>query len=305
MSRGWPVRIRSTIQFTMKSRGAKAKGKRPPKAEGGAGAGYVYRALAALEQLAVASRTPDELAVALRVHRRTSVRLLEVMSREQYVERDSEDSQRFALTAKIVSIAGTLLMRLDIVRIGYPYVKSLRDRTSEASHLALPSNGMAVQMIQETSFHRLAVKPRVGEQTPLHCSAVGKVLAAYLPYEAEAAIRIGLHRYTERTIVSIAAFHNQLAVVRARGYAVDDQEMEPGTCCVAAPVKNGLGEVVAALGISGPTLRMTRQTLPGLATIVMEEAVRLSRTMGYEGETIVDDPGAVTPRLISASAHRQ
>jgi IclR family acetate operon transcriptional repressor len=198
-----------------------------------------------------------------------------------FVQRDAHDSQRFALTTKIVTVAGALMLRLDIVKIGYPYVTSLRDRTKEASHLALPSQGTAVQVIQETSFHRLSVKPRVGEQTPMHSSAVGKALAAYLPEEAKAAIRMGLPRFTERTITSRQAFHRELDAVRKRGYAVDDEEMDLGTRCVAAPVRDGLGQVVASIGVSGPSVRMTPQALPKIATMVNDEAVRLSKALGY------------------------
>jgi len=245
------------------------------------GAGYIYRALIALDHLATVNCTPDELADALRVHRRTALRLLEVMTLAGFAQRDAHDPQRFAATTKIVTIAGALMLRLDIVKVGYPYVTVLRDRTNEASHLALPSQGTAVQVIQETSFHRLAVKPRIGEQTPMHSSAVGKALAAFLPEEAEAACRSGLPAFTHRTITSRDDFDRELRMVRRQGYAVDDEEMDIGTRCLAAPVRDGFGQVIAAIGASGPSVRMTRGELPRVAAIVMEEAARLSRALGY------------------------
>jgi IclR family transcriptional regulator, KDG regulon repressor len=262
---------------------AQTNGSGPLKAD--VGAGYMYRALIALEQLASASYTADELAETLRVHRRTATRLLDVLTLTGFVQAERLDPQRFSLTTKIVSVAGAMMLRLDIVKVGFPYVTSLRDRTNEASHLALPAQGMAVQVIQETSSHRLTVKPRVGEQCPVHASAIGKALAAHLPGELEAAVRLGLPRLTDRTITSRQALEKELAVVRERGYAIDDQEMDIGTCCVAAPVRNGFGEVVASLGVSGPSVRLTQRELTRVASIVVEEANSLSRALGHRDST--------------------
>ena len=113
---------------------------------------------------------------------------------------------------------------------------------------------------------------------PAHCSALGKVLLAY----GAAQLPIGpLERRTDKTITSEAALRTDLATVRARGYAVTDEELEPGLIAVAAPIRGYDGAVIAALSVSGPTTRMNRDGLPAVAGYCAEEAAALSAVLGY------------------------
>ena len=249
------------------------------------GAGYTYRALVALEALATGNYSPDELANLLRVHRRTAVRLLDVLSVTGFASAVPIDRQRYTLTPKIVTVAGALMLRLDIIKVGFPFVTSLRDRTNEASHLALPTQGTAVQVVQETSPHRLSVKPRVGEQCPMHASAIGKALAAHLPEQLESAIAHGLTRLTDHTITTRDALEEELLSIREQGYAIDDEEMDVGTRCVAAPVRDGFGNVVASIGISGPSVRLTHAEISRMSRAVVDEAGKLSAALGFDASS--------------------
>jgi DNA-binding IclR family transcriptional regulator len=111
---------------------------------------------------------------------------------------------------------------------------------------------------------------------PLHCSALGKVLLAY-----GAAQPGQLERRTGKTITTEAALRAELAGVRARGYAVTDEELEPGLVAVAAPIYGYDGSVVAALSVSAPASRMTRDGLAATAGQCVEEAAGLSAVLGY------------------------
>ena len=113
---------------------------------------------------------------------------------------------------------------------------------------------------------------------PLHCSALGKVLLAYGAAQLPGGT---LERRTDKTITSEAALRADLATVRARGYAVTDEELEPGLIAVAAPIRGYDGAVVAALSVSGPTTRMNRDGLPAVAGYCAEEAAALSAVLGY------------------------
>ncbi len=114
---------------------------------------------------------------------------------------------------------------------------------------------------------------------PLHCAALGKVLLAYGAGELPSG---RLEHRAARTITSRAALQADLAVVRRRGYAVTDEELEPGLIAVAAPVHSSAGAVVAALSVSGPASRLTRTRIPEVAAICVAQANALSAVLGYQ-----------------------
>jgi IclR family transcriptional regulator, acetate operon repressor len=121
---------------------------------------------------------------------------------------------------------------------------------------------------------------------PLHCSALGKVLLAYgaaqLSGQLSGQLPGGpLERRTDKTITSDAALRAELAAVRARGYAVTDEELEPGLIAVAAPIHGYDGVVVAALSVSAPTTRISRDSVATVAGYCIEEAAGLSAVLGY------------------------
>ena len=126
---------------------------------------------------------------------------------------------------------------------------------------------------------------RIGMRNYAHSCAVGKVLLAFLPdSEVEGIIaQKGLPRLTKHTIVRPRELKQHLAHVRTQGYAVDDEENEEGIRCVAAPVRNDRGEVVAAISISGPSVRLTEERVHGkLKKQGMKSALEISEKLGYK-----------------------
>jgi DNA-binding IclR family transcriptional regulator len=234
-----------------------------------------------MEYLAREPASPDELAQALGVHRRTALRLLQVMQEAGWTEPDPEDQRRVHLSTRIISVAGEVLSRSDLVQAGIPYVRQLRDLLGESSHLAVPSDGWAVHVIEQPSTQPLNVAARVGDRVPIHASAVGKVIAAFRPDQLERAVERGLERFTPNTVTTPELLAIEISRILSQGYAVDDAEISPDTRCIAAPVRNGLGEVVAAIGISGPAVRLTRDRVEGYAQHVISIAAALSYTLGY------------------------
>jgi DNA-binding IclR family transcriptional regulator len=166
-----------------------------------------------------------------------------------------------------------------LVAVAQPFLEKLGKATGETVNLGVTSNGMVEQIAQVDSTYMIGGTNWVGLSVPLHCSALGKVLlafgAAHLPSAGK------LDRRTEQTITTEAALKTDLATVRARGYAVTDQELEPGLIAIAAPVFGFDGAVVAALSVSAPTSRMTPERVPVAAERLMEEAAGLSAVLGY------------------------
>src|SRR5208282_1949410 len=116
---------------------------------------------------------------------------------------------------------------------------------------------------------------------PLHCSALGKVLLAYGTAQLPPGAPGALERRTDKTITTEAELRADLATVRARGYAVTDEELEPGLIAVATPIRGYDGAVVAALSVSAPTNRMSRDEVAAAAGCCAEEAAGLSAVLGY------------------------
>jgi len=240
---------------------------------------HVVRTLRALECLALRPHTEVELAQQLEVHPRTVRRLVRRLIAEEYV---IESSPRvYAATLRIVALAGHIMERTDLVRTAFPYVVSLRNRTGEAAHLSVPNDKEVIHLVQETGKSVVTVKPRLGEQVPYHCTAVGKALLAHLPARYEHLSDGGLQRFTEHTIVDRTDLLRELATIRERGYATDDREYSLELRCVAAPVFSASGGVVAALGISAPSSRLLVKHFSEVGKIATQTALELSRALGF------------------------
>ena len=128
---------------------------------------------------------------------------------------------------------------------------------------------------------------RIGMRNYAHSCAVGKVLLATLPdVEVDEIIaQRGLPRLTKNTIVHLEELKKHLANVKTQGYAVDDEENEEGIRCVAAPVMNNQGKVIAAISISGPSVRLTEERIHNkLEKQVMKSALQISKKLGYKSE---------------------
>jgi DNA-binding IclR family transcriptional regulator len=170
-----------------------------------------------------------------------------------------------------------------LVAVAQPFLERLGKVSGETINLGVTSNGMVEQIAQVDSTYLIGGTNWVGLSVPLHCSALGKVLLAYGAAPPPAG---PLERRTDKTITSEAALRAELAGVRARGYAVTDEELEPGLIAVAAPVRGFDGGVVAALSVSAPASRMTRDRLASAAGHCVAEAAGLSAALGYRQRAV-------------------
>jgi len=124
----------------------------------------------------------------------------------------------------------------------------------------------------------------VGSRAPAYCTAVGKAMLAELP-EAEVANivrRWGLKAITANTITTASALKAELKAIRSRGYAIDDEEKEEGLRCVGSAVRSHSGKLVAAMSISGPAFRMTKERIPEVGRVLLQAAGDLSVELGYQ-----------------------
>jgi len=186
----------------------------------------------------------------------------------------------------MVALSAQVLSKADLPQRARPYLAELVKRTRQSAHLAILSRETpqwAIYIGQERTPSRVQVDIRVGHMAPTHCTAVGKVLLAFLPREqlTRLAPNGKLQRLTARTPTSLDALEKQLRIIRERGYAVDDEEFHRNIRCIAAPVRSGDGSVVASIGISGIAADIPREAIPTMAAVIVQVADRLSREFSH------------------------
>lgn len=214
----------------------------------------------------------------------TVYRLLSALQQGGLIEQNAETA-RYHLGFGLLRLAGLALQHLDLPRIARPYLQELADRTQETVSLSLLADGdKIVHVAVVESPLRVRNVEEVGNERPLHAGSGGKVMMAYLPTERLESILSGsLGQVSERTTVDAARLRRQLARIRKRGYGLAREELEEGLNDVAAPVRNHEGQVVAVIGVSGPSFRLPKERLVDMGQTVKEIADRISREIGYVG----------------------
>ena len=216
----------------------------------------------------------------------TASRLLTALERSGLVRRDPAGG--FRPGEVFVSYACRGGAEADLVSVAQPELDRLGAQTGETVNLGVPrAGGLVEQIAQVDSTYLIGGTNWVGMSVPLHCAALGKVLLAFGAAELP---RGRLEQRTGQTLTSRAAIKADLATVRERGWAVTDEELEPGLVAVAAPVRRDGGVVIAAVSVSGPASRLTARAIPAAAAQCAAAAARLSAVLGYEAE--VEKEGA-------------
>jgi DNA-binding IclR family transcriptional regulator len=222
------------------------------------------------------------LAGRIRLPKSTLLRLLNVLQQHRFVARDPR-SGNYRLGLKLLELGASASAQFDFVERARPHLNRLMDGTGETVFLSVLDGTEALAVDRVESARTLRVALSAGGRTPAYCTANGKALLAFLP-DSELEARLGrtrLRSYTRTTIVTLPALRNEFRRVRAMGYAVDREEMEEGLKCVAAPVRNLGGVVVASVGILGPAFRLLDRKLPQIAASVVEAAERVSAELGF------------------------
>ncbi len=217
-----------------------------------------------------------ELAETTGLPKSTTSRLVRALERQGLVQRDG---------ARGSLQAGPVLLRfarrgaeVDLASLAGDTLDRLAAASGETINLAVPGPLGVEHLAQRDSRHFLGGTNWVGRRVPYYCTANGKILLAFgaAPLPAGEPARL-----TPRTIVDRDRLEAELEAVRARGYATAVEELEPGLSAVAAPVRGRDGDVLAALSVSGPTIRLTPSRLDELGALVSDHAAELSEQLGH------------------------
>jgi len=245
--------------------------------------------LARLNQvLSIFSRERSEIsaidaAALLRWPRSSVYRLLQQIEEEGFLDRDV-DSGRYRLGIRLASLGELALHSTSLQRIALPALHTLSEQSGETATLLLLTDGEGIAVQHVESRHRVAAKAVLGRHWPLHASAGGKALLAWLPENAQRTlIKRSLKRYTRSTITDVALLQRELRLIRQRGFSTVRGEFMEDLWGVAAPIFNHQDAVEAAITLGGPHSRVTREHLRILGQGVIEACELVSRKLGYEG----------------------
>lgn len=232
------------------------------------------------------ARTPlklEEICTRTGLPKSTGFRIVVNLLQGQYLV---ETDEGYWLGLKLLRLGALVEERLDLKQQARPFLTELRDRVNETVHLAVLDSELRVVYVEKLATQHAVglMASRIGITAPMHCTALGRAMAAFRP-EAEILgwiKRNGLRAYTDATITDETAFLRELGEIRSRDYAVDKGEYEASVRCVAAPIRDRTGKVIAAVSISAPDTRMPFHLLKGsAATQVVETASRISQALGY------------------------
>ncbi|MHC2995002.1 MAG: IclR family transcriptional regulator [Candidatus Atribacteria bacterium] len=223
-----------------------------------------------------------EISKALNICKSNVHNVLSTLSERGFVKKDPK-TEKYKLGIKFFELGSVVIKNMDLRRIAYPYIEKLSKEFNETVHLGILDEGRVVSIEQEESGKSLCSRIEIGKRTPLHCTAIGKAIMAYLSKEEIASIvkEKGLKKYTENTITDKEKLEKEFKKIRKQGYAVDNMEHEEGVRCVAGSIQDYTGEVIASMSVSGPAFRINESNIPDIAKKVKRYCNCISEEMGY------------------------
>jgi len=223
-----------------------------------------------------------EISKALNICKSNVHNILSTLAEKSFVEKDRE-TDKYKLGIKFFELGSVVIKNMDLRRIAYPYVEKLSKKFNETVHLGILDEGRIVSIEREEPDKSLCSHIEIGRRAPLHCTAVGKAIMSYLSEEEVNLIikEKGLEKFTENTIATKEDLENEFKKIRKQGYAVDNMEHEEGVRCVADPIRDCSGKVIAGMSVSGPAFRINESNILDIAKKVKEYCDCISEKMGY------------------------
>lgn len=226
-------------------------------------------------------RGVSEISKEVGLHKATTHRILTTLVNYGFVER-SLDGAKYRLGVQLVDLGFKVTRGMDLRREALPVITQLALQIDEAVDLSVfdQMKVLYIEMIQ--SRHALTVAASVGQRLPAHCTASGKIFLSQLSEEQlEDYLQNPLQAFTRNTIIDPRQLSAVLEQVRQTGYALDDEEFEYAVRAVAAPVRNPLNKIVAAVSVPGPASRLTLERINEITPILLHAARDISRRLGY------------------------
>lgn len=242
--------------------------------------------LKALDILSIFSPTEPRMSLAaislkMNLPKSTVHNLLATLSNRGFIER--VDNDQYSLGTAVIVLAQAARVNVELRDRAAPLLSEVAEICHESIYLTTREGDNLLYIYAIESPRRLLARTAIGDRVPMHCTANGKAILAYLP-ENEVTTFIKSTRlpvFTPNTIADPDILQKELILSKSRGYGLDDEEHELGTYCVGAPIFDANVSVVGACSISGDDPRIIGDRLPELVTLLKKTAQEISRRMGY------------------------
>ena len=224
----------------------------------------------------------SQISEKLRLSPSTIHRILDTLKFRGYIEQKGQD-KKYQLGLKLLELGMAKFYQIDLLSEAAPFLKELATRCNETVHLGVLEQKEVVYLAKEESNQNIRMVSRIGKRAALHSTALGKVLLAYLSEAKRRRIlnTTNLTAFARNTIINKKELDEKLSLIKNKGYAWDIEENEQDVCCIAAPVKNHRGEVIAAISISSPSYRIDKTKEELFKRNIINIASQISKRLGY------------------------
>jgi len=224
-----------------------------------------------------------ELSKRLKLHKNNVFRLLATLESRGYIEQNRA-TENYRLGLKALELGQTFIKQMGLLRQARPILERMVEECNETAYVAIFKENHIVYLdVVETNL-TVRVVSRVGSRLPAYCTASGKVHLAFMSdEELESTLaEQNLVQHTPTTLASQAQLKAELDQVRAKGYAIDNEELDPGVRCIAAPIRDYTRRIVGAVSISGPGMRLDDKRLDEeLIPMILRAGDDLSTRLGF------------------------
>ena len=225
----------------------------------------------------------SDLARRLGIAKSTVHRLAVTLVADGMLEQNP-DTGKYRLGIALFRLGSLVRRRMIMSNEARPLLRELREKVNETVHLAVLDGSEIMYVFNLESTQAIRMRSDVGVRKPAYCTAEGQAILAFQPPDViERVVGDGLAPRTPQTIIDPNKLRKVLDGVRVRGCAIEDEESELGMRCIAAPLRNDAGEVVAAIGLAGPVSRLSKKALATFIPHVIETATAISARLGYRG----------------------
>ena len=221
------------------------------------------------------------------LHKSTVHSLLKTLQKHHYIDQNPENG-KYRLGLKLFERGSFVIQSLDLRTMAKEHLLELSKKTGHTVHLVILDGKEGVYIDKVESPAATIIYSRIGRRVPIHSSGVGKALVAF-KNEAELEKILDGYEFTKQTpntITDREAFLAEIKQIQEKGYAIDNEENEPGVCCVAIPIKNHTGQVVAAISSSTTAAQFTEDVLLKMVELLKETAEAVSKKLGYGFQSI-------------------
>ena len=229
-----------------------------------------------------------EISNRLNLSKSTVHGIIKTLEHRGYLEQNS-DNLKYRLGIKLFELGNYVGKNLDIGRIARPIIKGLVEELNETVHLVTLQRDELIYIEKVEGPSALTIYSHIGKRAPFHCTGVGKAILSQLSEEEVDRIlsSVSMEAFTEFTMTNIEEIKSILPTIREQGYAFDDEEIELGLKCIAAPIFNHQGKAIASISCAAPKMRLDEERLPKVIEGIKHAAAEISRQLGYKGKKAI------------------